>query len=615
MIIKNGFYLKILKHFVRLSALIDKSYKSIIAIFDLKQSENKMKKVSTYICLLLLFVATTVSAVDYKEYKTNKKHKDYFEVQYSRSNDKINYSTTNEEQTFTMGQQTNNRILFKGKTLRINGKDPRITDTILSIDNITDSKITEDDSFITISFYTAKDSSKLARFKKGNRISSDENIHVFQDDFVRGIIFSVSGDITIEGEVNKDVISLFGNINVVGNGVVRGDLASITGKVKVENSAVVYGEIYDRKKKGRGLKHRLFRGQKEFDLNENLVYNRVDGLALSAKVSHQDSDSLLPTLEAEIGIGFASDRGRYMFSIEQVLFREKAIAVGGNFYRQLLSDDDWLISRDENTAFALLAKEDYKDYYEAEGGSIYLKALPSNHVTLKTGYSFYESNWLPSNRHLWALFRGADKLFDPNYASWDTSIRPSAIAEVDTSEIGSIFASVNYYSDSTKSVSEKSNWHISADFEFSQTGLNSDFDYHRYILTVRRLQKINEQSTFTARTVFGNSDGYLPIFKRYHLGGLGTLHGYAHKEYIGTRFWMTNSEYRIDFPKSEFGVSLFWDMGQIADDTKLNSDVEIKQSLGLSIFFEDDFTISIAKRLDRTTNDSPKLYVRFSQIF
>jgi len=56
-------------------------------------------------------------------------------------------------------------------------------------------------------------------------------------------------------------------------------------------------------------------------------------------------------------------------------------------------------------------------------------------------------------------------------------------------------------------------------------------------------------------------------------------------------------------------------MGQIANDTQLNSDIEIKQSLGLSFFFEDDFTISLAKRLDRSTNDSPKLYVRFNQIF
>ncbi len=376
----------------------------------------------------------------------------------------------------------------------------------------------------------------------------------------------------------------------------------------------MYGEIYDRKKKGRGSKHRQYRDKKEFDTEMFVSYNRVDGLALSAKFSHVDMDSILPTMEAEIGIGFASDRGRYKFLIEQTLFREKSIAVGGTFYRELASDDNWLISKDENTVLALLAREDYKDYYEAEGGTLYLKAAPSDHLTIKAGYSFYETNWLRSNRHLWSVF-GGDKLFKQNYASWDTSIRPQAITEVDRSEIGTLFASVKYYSDSTRSISHKSNWYAALDFEYSQKGLNSDYDYQRYLLTIRRLQKINDQSIFTVRTVFGNSDGYLPIFKRFYLGGLGTLHGYSHKEMMGTRFWMANSEYRINFPKSEFGVAILWDVGQIANDRKLNSDIDIKQSIGFSLFFDDDFSISLAKRLDRSSDDSPKLYVRFSQIF
>ncbi len=562
-----------------------------------------MNRFFTYITILLLLIATSVSAVDYKEYKTKKKNKEYFEVGFSRD-------SNNKKFISNFSNSSSNELLVQG-----NSRNFLINEDKISLDKISDCSISEKNNKITISFYTPLDSTKLARYKKGNRITSDENIFVSKDDFVRGMIFSLFGDITIEGEVNKDVVSLFGNVYVVGDGVVRGDIATIRGKVKIESSAILYGEIYDRNKKGRGLKHRKTRDNRAFDFEPYFSYNRVDGAAISGKFYHHDIDSLLPTMEAEIGIGFASDRGRYKFMMEQVLFREKAIAIGGTFYRQLLSDDDWLIGKDENTVFALLAKEDYKDYYEAEGGSLYLKAMPSKHITFKGGYSYYESNWLASNRHLWSLLRGKDKLFDKNYDSWDSSIRTSAIAEVDTSDIGSLFASIHYYSDSTRSVSSKSNWHISGEFEFSQKGLNSDFDYHRYILSVQRFQEINEQSIFRVRTIFGNSDGYLPTFKRFHLGGLGTLHGYAFKELMGTRFWMMNSEYKIEFPKSEFGVSLFWDMGQIANDAQLNSDIEVKQSLGLSFFFEDDFTISIAKRLDRSTNDSPKLYVRFNQIF
>ncbi len=410
-----------------------------------------MRKVSIYICLGILLIATAVSAVDYKEYKIKKKHKDYVEIVYNRTNKKITLGAMNEEQTQSIHHDTDaHRILRKdGKIL--------IVDTKFSIDNITDCKVTEDDNKITISFYTAKDSSKLTRFKRGNRISNDADILVSQDDFVRGMIFSVSGDITIEGEVNKNVVSLFGNIYVVGDGVVRGDLATISGKIDIESSAIVYGEIYDREKKGRGLKHRRYRDKRDFNYDPYFSYNRVDGAAISLKAYHEDIDSLLPTLEAEIGIAFASDRGRYKFLIEQTLFREKSIAIGGTFYRELATEDDWLIGKDENSFFALMAKEDYKDYYEAEGGTLYMKARPSNHFSVKAGYSYYESNWLPSNRHLWAMLRGADKLFDKNYTSWDESLRSSAIAEVDTSAVGSLFGSLHYYSDSTQSETEQSN--------------------------------------------------------------------------------------------------------------------------------------------------------------
>ena len=580
-----------------------------------------MRAIYLYITIIFLLISSAISAIDYKEYKAETKYKDYFQIQYSRNSDKIQFNGMDDKNVPVMVTFSRSDINISAGIVSVNNhvlidkSNIYIQDEVYPIDNIADCFIRESDNEITLAFKTAKDSSQLARFKRGNRMAYDSELVVTTDDFVRGMVLNILGNIKIDGEVNKNIISLFGDITILDHGVVREDLASITGNIKFEDKSIVYGAVYDKQKKGRALKHRIYRDQSEFEFDPYFSYDRVDGAAFSFKVSHQDIDSILPTMEAEIGIGFASDRGRYKFLLEQTIFREHAIIAGGTFYRELSTDDDWLIEKNENTFFALLAKEDYRDYYETEGGSLYLKAVPSSHITLESGYSFYTSNWLPSNRHLWGLFRGSDALFDLNYNSWDMSQRDAAIVETDTSDIGSLYGMFHYYSDSTKSETDHSNWHITADIEISNKSLNSDFDYHRYILTARRLQKINDQSIFTVRTIFGNSDGYLPMFRRFYLGGLGSLHGYNHKEYIGTRFWMMNTEYRIDFPHSEFGVSAFWDMGQIANDTKLNSDIEIKQSIGLSIFFEDDFTLSVAKRLDRSTNDSPKLYLRFNQTF
>lgn len=117
------------------------------------------------------------------------------------------------------------------------------------------------------------------------------------------------------------------------------------------------------------------------------------------------------------------------------------------------------------------------------------------------------------------------------------------------------------------------------------------------------------------RGMYGGSDGYLPIYKRYFLGGLGTLRGYRHKEYMGNKFWMVNTEYRTRFPGSDISASLIWDMGKIGDDIALDGDVDLKHSLGFALTLGDDFRISIAKRMDRSEDNDPRIYVRFTQPF
>jgi hypothetical protein len=81
---------------------------------------------------------------------------------------------------------------------------------------------------------------------------------------------------------------------------------------------------------------------------------------------------------------------------------------------------------------------------------------------------------------------------------------------------------------------------------------------------------------------------------------------------MGSRFWMTNVEYRLTIPGSDFALSALWDCGRIANDAPLNGNVEVKNSIGLAGYIGADFRISVAKRLDRSTNADPKIYVRLT---
>ena len=571
----------------------------------------------TIALICFLFVAN-IAAIEYEDYKRVRLEIEFFTISYDKH--QVRITTYENDETYTeiyLRQDLKARdgyiyagknILFDDKVLNRGGKQ-------YYYDSITDSRISSVDDSVSIVFYTRKPStSRVSRFKGGNLVSVGKPVRVESEDFVRGVVLAVGSSVEIYGEVNRDIIALLGDVSVAPDAVARGDIAAIGGEIDVAKEASVYGEIYDVEKRNIRRQHRFIRGFDHWALREKLTYDRVDGLGLYLGVKFSEPDSVLPSFALRLGYAFNSDRWRYKLDVEQTLLHEPDLMVGGSFYRRLANEDGWLLGDDENTVFALLATEDFRDYYEAEGGLLFVKSVPMRDLTVETGFRLEETNWLDARRHLWSLF-GGNKLFSENFSTVEDEFRIVGIEEIDSTTNGSIYGRVAWDTRSEEDPFDFSAWHLTADLEWSHDNFGSDFDYRRYTLGVRRYQEVNRHAMVIGRVVFGGSDGYLPMYKRFFLGGLGTLRGYDHKEYPGTRFWLANTEYRINFPRVEIAASVFWDIGQIANDSKLDGTVDIKNNLGLAIYFEDDFRISLAKRLDRSYDDNPVFYVRLDHIF
>ena len=572
------------------------------------------------ILLFCLFPITTARTANtqYQDYQKKSRYRDYFEITFEENTITITVFKDSRSLNATFPVQsvrkTENRVIFTDE-IYFDNKGLQFKKDTYPYKSIYDTRILGEGNAITIAFRTRSgSSSRVSRMHRGNRISFHKNLVVEEDEFVRGIVFSVLGDIEVYGEVNKDVVSLFGDIYVGPGAVARGDIVSGTGKLELANDASIYGESYNGSGEHVKRRHRYYRKQKIASLSGMLHYNRVDGLAPYIKLHFTDQDSLLPTVWLQIGYGFASHRGRFEFGLEQTLWRKRPLSFGATYYRHLLSNDDWLLTDHENTAFALLATEDFKDYYEAEGGLLYLKFIPYQTVQINTAYRYEETNWLDAHRHLWSMF-GGSKLFRENFSTVDAPYREHGMNEIDTTSNASLSATIDWNTLDKDNLFNRSGWFITQTFEWSHPNLNSDFDYRRYTTTIRRYQRVHEYSMLLFRAMFGGSDGYLPMYKRFYLGGLGTLRGYKHKEYMGTRFWMTNLEYRLVFSYADLAVSVFWDAGQIANNTSIGSQVDLKQSIGIALFIGTDFRVNLSKRLDRSYDDTPKIYVRLDHVF
>jgi len=568
--------------------------------------------------LVTLALAVDTSAVDYKEYRRTRLLEEYFQITCDK--EQITVTAYSGDSTFVsilprsdikarQGEvYAGDELLFDKEGLLMEGQH-------FYYDSIADSRITREDDAVEITFLSRKTTAdRVTRFKRGNVIEVGQSVIIDSDDFVRGLVLAIDGNIEVLGEVNKDVVAILGDVYIGPSAVARGDVATISGRVDVDGDASVYGDVFDPDSRSVRRRHRFARWDNPWDFIDKLTYDRVDGLGIHLGVGYSDPDSLLPSFSALAGYAFNSDRWRFHINLEQCLWRQPAVVLGGSLYRRLATDDSWLIGDDENTAFALMATEDFRDYYEAEGGSLFAKTVPIEDVIFETGYRFEETNWLDARRHLWSLF-GGSKLFPENFGTVEDGFRTMSIAEIDTTANAVWYSHADWDTRVKDDPFDESAWHVTANFEWSHESFNSDFNYRRYTLAVRRYQKVNRRAMVIARGVFGGSDGYLPMYRRFFLGGLGTLRGYDHKEYMGTRFWLVNTEYRINFPRLESALSVFWDVGQIANEQKLDGSIEIKNNLGLAAYIEDDFKVSLAKRLDRSYDDNPIFYVRLDHLF
>ena len=251
------------------------------------------------------------------------------------------------------------------------------------------------------------------------------------------------------------------------------------------------------------------------------------------------------------------------------------------------------------------------DYYEAEGGSAYIRIRPFKDLMLEGRYQYDETNWLPASHNLWSVF-GGDKQFPDNFNTVEDGFRANGIEEIDTTALGSVFLSARYDNVGEHDSSPFSGTRASFEMEWSDPEIDSDFDFNRYTLAATHYMRLNRRAMLSLGVRYGNSTGYLPMHKRFYLGGLSTLRGYRHKELMGTEFWMANAEYRFELPGTSTDFALLYDVAQIANGVNLDENADLLHSVGLSWYLSDDLHLTVAKRLDGAENDDPRFLVRFT---
>jgi len=589
---------------------------------------NYLKK---SIIVIILFLPAVLYGQEFKKYQI--KHNDTPFMRIAADNGSVDLSFIDEdssEMVFNAGDAT-----VEDSAVRIFGQEYFSregiirTGEVVPYDEISRVELTAGGSNkLVITLYRKKTGKNPnLKIRSGNVIGAMDNIIIDQNDFIRGSVVSFWGDIEIRnGEVSGNVVSIFGNVSVNQGGVVRKNIVSIGGSIDLDKDATIYGMINSsglNHKSGKHRWHRWYRTGRYFSPIGKFHYNRVDGAAPYLGIKFLDEDSVLPEIKVYGGYGFASEKPRYHIEAAKHLkYRGIGFTVGVEMYRRLASDDNWLITETENTIFALLATEDYKDYYDAEGGYIGIEVRPYRSLSVGAGFRDERVRLLEASRNLWSLFGGA-KRFPKNYKGisreggteqmlYDAMNGTRMKTLLFTIEAG--YTGLAYSNESFSKIF--SEWEVapsSWNKEGTYAGMEY-YDYGRIRGEAARYQKLTRGTGLLARGLFGFSRGVLPLSRQFYLGGLTTLKGYGEKEYSGTDFWMLDLDYRIKFSRFNFTGWLFYNAGEITPASQSLEDQELKQSIGAGITVFDFIRFDVAWRLDRS-DVSPVIYGRLDRWF
>ena|GEM_PF-779003 len=413
---------------------------------------------------------------------------------------------------------------------------------------------------------------------------------------VRGDAVSLAGDVTVYGEVDGDVVAVFGDVFLRDKSRIYGDVEAPFGKIMEGDSVYIAG------KKSTSIK--VTRNRHEGSFGMGLRYDRVEGLFLEPSLKYESVFGEYPTLELTGGYAFSLKRWEYDFRVDHKFGHNWGPKFSGSMYQTVQTSDYWMIPwQEENTIAAVILKEDFLDYYWMRGFTGGGGLWYGDHLNLGAFYTGAKIDVLDKRTDR-AIFGGKKKFRE----NWSTILPDSSAILGSKGNLKEIVLGMTY---DTRDDKYNSTRGILADLHLSQAmdSDSADFKYKKADVEFKWYYPLTHDQTIAFRARGGFSDDDLPLFRRYFIGGIGSLRGYKYKEFEGNRYVLFNADYIWRFIDSDFGAGLFFDIGKAGFNKEGFDSADFKSDVGISFIVSDVFRIDMAQRLD-DLNKSPVFSIR-----
>jgi hypothetical protein len=260
-------------------------------------------------------------------------------------------------------------------------------------------------------------------------------------------------------------------------------------------------------------------------------YNRVDQLRLGLRAEAQSPQTLYPRLGGRLEYAFGRKRLLYGALLDQPLAPRGLVSVGAGLYRRTDHSELQQVGDGENSLAFLLARQDYRDYFEREGldGYVSFRLRPITNLSVHARSDDYRS--LPRLDSANSLFYRKRALRE-NPPVDEGSLRSLAV-RLERRALRTDHTRVGLY-----------HW---AELEWAGDRMGGDFDYTRALADMRSYLRLSPGQALALRLAAGSTPrGTLPFQKTFTVGGVDGLRAHRFAQYRGDRMLLGGAEYSVD---------------------------------------------------------------------
>jgi outer membrane protein assembly factor BamA len=296
-----------------------------------------------------------------------------------------------------------------------------------------------------------------------------------------------------------------------------------------------------------------------FGPSANLYYNRVDGLLFYAGVEYRADRLLHPRMRALLGWPSARDDDYYRIEIEQPLWSPDGFSVGVELYEKTAwsREDDEFVSDFGNNIRAFFFRKDYRDYWRADGVTVFAQHHATPELTLRAEYRSDEIVSLGTRKSIWTVLdRDDDWRANPPLMVGILDAQREYDGRMKSVFVSAVYDSRNRY--------VHSGWAARFFVEVAPEGLEGDYEFRRYWADAEWLARLTCTQTLSLTAAWGIGSGTdFPSNMLFHLGGEHDLRGYELKEFSGKDKLFGRVEYGVQV-RPKFRTILFADGGEVS---------------------------------------------------